>query len=324
MVRRLLLLPIGLLLALLLPAVASASGGGSGAPDETFALSGTHALGDQAVLLATERVTAAGQVSSPAPGARVRVTFRRGGRAIKTVNRALDGSGRYSADLAPNSTGVITVEATMPGAGSLGTARVLVLKPTAGPSESGLHVRFLQQQLRALHYAVRETGRMDDQTNSAVIAYRKVNGFQRVTNATRTIFFALAQGRGGYRVRYPGDGRHVEADLTHQVLALVNPGGQVFRLYHMSSGRPSLKTPVGRFRIFSQLWGWNHGAYDGSYFVKSQGYTCGVHGYPWVPTHPGSHCCLRIAMADARFVRLWIHMRMRVDTFYRRTSAAVG
>ena len=160
-------------------------------------------------------------------------------------------------------------------------------KPSAGLRESGPNVRFLQQQLRALHYAVQVTGRMDAQTDRAVIAYRKVNGFQRVTNATRTIFFALAQGRGAYRVRYPGDGRHVEADLTHQVLALVNPGGKVFRVYHTSSGRPSLKTPAGRFRVFSQKWGWHAGSFDGSYFVKSQGYTCGVHGYPYLPHAPG-------------------------------------
>jgi hypothetical protein len=266
-------------------------------------------------------VVALGQVGSP--GTQVHVTFRRGGRVIKAITSGVDGSGRYRADLRPGTPGAVTVEATAPGQGSLGSASVLVLKPTAGAGESGPNVRFLQQQLRALHYAVQETGRTDAQTDRAVIAYRKVNGFQRVTNATRTIFFALAQGRGAYRVRYPGDGRHVEGDLTHQVLALVNPGGKVFRVYHTSSGRPSLKTPVGRFRVFSQKWGWHDGSFDGSYFVKSKGYTCGVHGYPYLPTHGGSHCCLRISMADARFVRLWIRMRMRIDTFYRRNAAVL-
>ena len=54
--------------------------------------------------------------------------------------------------------------------------------------------------------------------------------------------------RGNFHVRYPGDGRHVEADLTKQVLAEIEPGGRVRTIYTMSSGKPSTPTVLGRFQ----------------------------------------------------------------------------
>ena len=57
----------------------------------------------------------------------------------------------------------------------------------------------------------------------------------------------LAHGGGDFPVRYRSDGRHVEANLTKQVLAEIEPGGKVREIYTISSGKPSTPTVVGRF-----------------------------------------------------------------------------
>ena len=47
----------------------------------------------------------------------------------------------------------------------------------------------------------------------------------------------LAHGGGVFHVRYRGDGRHVEADLTRQVLAEIEPGGHVHAPLHDELGQ---------------------------------------------------------------------------------------
>ena len=43
----------------------------------------------------------------------------------------------------------------------------------------------------------------------------------RTMVADATVFSALAAGEGAFPVEFPSHGRHVEGDLTHQVLALI-------------------------------------------------------------------------------------------------------
>jgi lipoprotein-anchoring transpeptidase ErfK/SrfK len=122
----------------------------------------------------------------------------------------------------------------------------------------------------------------------------------------------LQRGRGEFRVRFPHHGRHVEADLAHQVLAEILPGGRVERIYTMSSGKPSTPTVVGNFHVYSKTPGTNHkGMVDYNYFVG--GYA--IHGYAQVPTYPASHGCLRIPIPDAAPVFGWMHVGTPVDVY---------
>jgi hypothetical protein len=165
-----------------------------------------------------------------------------------------------------------------------------------------------------MHYPVGVTGRYDSATGRAVLAYRKVNRLPRLYWASRAIFSRLALLRGGFVPRYPGHGRHVEADLGRQVLALIYPGGAVYRIYPMSSGKRSTPTVVGSYRFYLKTFGINSlGMVHSSYFVG--GYA--VHGFRSVPTHPASHGCLRIPLADARFVYRWIRIGEGIDVYYR-------
>jgi lipoprotein-anchoring transpeptidase ErfK/SrfK len=104
----------------------------------------------------------------------------------------------------------------------------------------------------------------------------------------------------------------VEADLSRQVLALINPGGKVYRVLVTSSGKPSTPTVLGSFRVYSQTPGFNaEGMLDSNYFIG--GYA--IHGYPDVPPYAASHGCLRIPNSLARFVMNWLDFGDRVDVY---------
>jgi lipoprotein-anchoring transpeptidase ErfK/SrfK len=127
------------------------------------------------------------------------------------------------------------------------------------------------------------------------------------------MFRLLGYGAGGFHVRYRGDGRHVEADLTRQVLAEIEPGGNVHELYEISSGKPSTPTVIGRFRVYEKTPGFNAKAMlDSNYFIA--GYA--IHGYAEVPTFPASHGCLRVPIPNAASIFAWVGIGTPVDVYY--------
>ena len=107
--------------------------------------------------------------------------------------------------------------------------RRVVVPPSAKPGSRGPVVRLLQTQLAKLGYVVGRHGVYDARTARAVIAFRKVTGMPRTTIASADVFRRLAPAAGAFHVRYPGHGRHVEADLSRQVLALIDAAGKVER-----------------------------------------------------------------------------------------------
>ena len=190
--------------------------------------------------------------------------------------------------------------------------RLRVLPATLAAGSRGRVVWLLQRELASLHYAVPQSGVYDEGTEQAVIAYRKVNGLAREATTEARIFGLLQRRAGAFRVRYPGDGRHVEADLARQVLAEIEPGGRVRQIYTMSSGKPSTPTVLGRFRVYLKTPGVNsEGMVDSNYFIR--GYA--IHGYAEVPTYPASHGCLRLPIPDAPAVYAWVQIGTPVDVY---------
>jgi lipoprotein-anchoring transpeptidase ErfK/SrfK len=125
----------------------------------------------------------------------------------------------------------------------------------------------------------------------------------RTTNVNRSIVTRIAKFDGYFKPRFKGSNRHVEADLSRQVLALV-VNGKTVHTYHTSSGTSSTPTVKGNFRFYLKTPGTNSkGMFYSSYFIR--GYA--IHGYPSVPTGPASHGCLRIPNLYAKFVYNWIH-----------------
>jgi peptidoglycan hydrolase-like protein with peptidoglycan-binding domain len=260
-----------------------------------------------------------------APGQRVSVHFKSRGKVVKVVHPRLRGPssagcGHFSAQMTPRRPGAYFARADLeptPGTAAarsaLRRARVIAVLRPLHPGSRGPSVRLLQRQLRAAGYVVGRSGLYDDRTARAVLAFRKLSGLPRTTNASRRVLRRLAAGGGRFRVSHPDHGHHVEADLSHQILALIDHG-KVQRIYPLSSGKPSTPTVLGSFRVYSKTPGYNaKGMYFSNYFIR--GYA--IHGYAEVPVYPASHGCLRVPIPDAISIYNWVRFGDRVDVYYR-------
>jgi lipoprotein-anchoring transpeptidase ErfK/SrfK len=277
---------------------------------------------------AANRVALAGQpwrvriVMQPwVAGQTATVRFYRHGQKLRVVNVTLlqssTGKSGYALAAFKTSTpGTVQIKATHL---ATATAPQLVAKPVkvnvaalhVGPGARGPAVRLLQQQLSSLGYVVGQRGLFDERTGRAVLAFRKVTGMARTTNASADVFAALAKGKGAFTVRHPNHGKHVEADLSRQVIALIN-GSKVERIYPVSSGKPSTPTVQGTFRVYSKLPGYNaEGMYFSSFFIRG----FAVHGYASVPVFAASHGCLRVPIPDAVSIYRWLRIGDIVDVY---------
>ncbi len=271
--------------------------------------------------LVGSRIVAQGIVTPYVGGQAVRVSFYREGRKVadKTVSvRAIgNGEGQFHVDYRGASPGLVEARAAhsvtpQQVAFSARSPGVRFVQANLGPGARGQSVRLLQSELDELHFAVPLSGVFEEGTGRALVAYRKMTGLERVPYAGRQIFRLLSRGAGSFHVRYPGDGRHVEANLTKQVLAEIEPDGRVRTIYTMSSGKPSTPTVLGRFRVYEKTPGVNsEGMVDSNYFIR--GYA--IHGYAEVPTYAASHGCLRVPVPDAPAIYAWVQTGTPVDVY---------
>jgi hypothetical protein len=267
------------------------------------------------------RIVVRGVVWPYVGGQTIKVSIYREGRKVAvdrvSVLAVGNGSGQFRVDYSSRYPGLVQARAAhyanaQQGAFSARSAGVRFVQVNLGPGAQGGSVRLLQSELNVLHYAVPLSGVLDEGTGRALIAYRKMAGLERTAYAGRRVFELLAHGGGAFHVRYPHDGRHVEADLTRQVLAEIAPGGHVQALYTMSSGKPSTPTVIGHFQVYMKTLGTNsHGMVDSNYFIR--GYA--IHGYAEVPTYAASHGCLRVPIPDASAIYAWVREGTPVDVY---------
>lgn len=158
----------------------------------------------------------------------------------------------------------------------------------------GHNVASFNGGLRKMGYIANRGRCFRGKTARGVLAYRKVNGMAPGSRAGKGLVKRVFAGRGGYRVRRPRAGRHVEAPLAKQVLVFAE-GGRAVAIYPISSGKPSTPTVTGRYRFHRTEPGHNNlDMYHSWYFVG--GYA--IHGYKSVPNHPASNGCIRTFIAD--------------------------
>ena len=144
-----------------------------------------------------------------------------------------------------------------------------------------------------------------------MMAFRKTNGMKRTFNANPGIFKKLANGRGGFHLKYPGAGKHVEVDISRQVMVLAN-NGKPQHTIHVSTGAPATPTIRGHFRFYSRQAGFNSsGMYYSVYFRG--GYA--THGYHSVPTYPASHGCVRNPIPLSVFIYNWVRLGMSIYVY---------
>jgi len=238
-------------------------------------------------------------------GAGVTVDVFKGTKRVKhravAVSKA-GARGAFSFSFKPGGRGVYRVRASAPGGSR--TIRVFVVAPRASAGSRGTAVRALQSRLAQLGYLTPVNGVFDASTGRAVLAFRKVNGYARTTSASLAVFKRLARGGGGFHLRYPSAGKHVEFDWSRQVLVLAR-GAQPEKIVPASSGKPSTPTVFGKFNFYSKTPGFNsHGMYYSNYFIG--GYA--IHGYAEVPDYAASHGCIRIPIPSAKAVYAWIDL----------------
>ncbi len=303
------------------PAPAAPTAPGANVVAGHIELVAQHVGGSPPFALIGQRIVIRGIVTPYVGGQTVKVTFYDDGRkvAVKTVGvQAIgNGAGQFHIGYAGGGTGLVQARAihyatAQQGAFAGRSPAVRYVSANVGPGSSGQSVRLLQSELNVLHYAAPSSGVFDEGTGRALIAYRKMTGLARVPDAGRRVFELLQRGAGSFHVRYRSDGRHVEASLTKQVLAEIEPGGRVREIYTMSSGKPSTPTVVGRFQVYSKTPGVNsEGMVDSNYFIR--GYA--IHGYAEVPTYAASHGCLRVPIPNAPAIYAWVRYGTPVDVY---------
>jgi hypothetical protein len=272
--------------------------------------------GKRTYAVAHTNVRVAGTINVAAAGDGVTVELSRKGKVRRRQLAGVNKQGKFAAKLKVGTTGSFTVQVIHKqgvnvAAGKSGRVHFTAVTGSLHQGMSGPTVRLMQRQLARLAYVTPRGGRFDDATGRAVLAYRKVNRMARITSTNASMLSKLFSGRGGFALRHPSAGKHVEADLSRQVLVLANHG-KPERIYHMSSGKPSTPTVVGSFRFYTKGPGYNaKGMYYSNYFIR--GYA--IHGYAEVPTYNASHGCLRVPLANAVSIYRWISLGDRIFVY---------
>lgn len=301
------------------PAPAKAPGGEEGgAPDPTappvrdarvkLRLKGVK----KGKLAVGNRFTAAGTLAPYVKGEKVTLIVRRGKKTIKrkTVTpKQKKGSnfGRFSISKKQISPGRFSVQAVHKPSAKLSysqdkTGSFRIKYPSLREGNRSTKVRIFNKLLAQKGYVNDEGKKYDAATARAVLAFRKVNKMSRTMKASSSIFKKLAKGKGGYRLKYPGSGKHVELDISRQVMVLAK-GKKVDEIYHVSTGASATPTPPGTWQFYRKEPGYNSlRMYYSVYW--NRGYA--THGYHSVPTYPASHGCARNPEANSKHIYDWI------------------
>lgn len=292
----------------------------SAPPRFSLDASGIYSYRGDRYILPRTLIEVRGQVAVDLGDQFVSVVINRSGRTIKTDRVRLTtrgGKSNFEFKYRPKKKGkyIFTVDLTeaqkqIVSAGN-GIA-VTAVRTSIRRGNKGVAVRVFQAKLAALNYAVPRNGKYNDATARAFMAYRKNNFMSRNYSAGSKVAKKLAAGKGGFRLRYPKAGRHVEVSIKRQVMALAD-NGKVQRIYHISGGAPSTPTIRGTYNVYRKDWGTNaKGMVHSAYFIRG----FAIHGFASVPNYGASHGCVRVPIPNAASIFNWINMGTRIDTYY--------
>jgi L,D-transpeptidase catalytic domain len=277
-------------------------------------------LHGNAVTVAGRTLEVQGIVTPYVPGQSVTVRSFAGRHLVKSDLLRLKPSangrfGTFTERVTSSRTGILRVRVrharTLQQQGFFDQRAVAVLGTAGGFGSRGSFVALIQQRLNALHVYVPQTGAYDQQTGLALDAYHRLLGWGVSQSLDGRTVRALLDGRGTFVVRHPRDGKHIEGNLGRQLLAEIN-GSKVYRIYPISSGKPSTPTVLGHFRVYLRTPGYlPDGMYFSSFFYG--GYA--IHGYNPAPDYPASHGCMRLPIIDAISVYNWLNFGDVVDVY---------
>jgi hypothetical protein len=326
-VIRRLALAVGAAVLLAVPATAAAAPKESGhpqnqakpeVPDATVKIDVGGLKGGKATILDTVPVT--GTVSPYVEGQHVEVSFYLNGKQVLGRQVAIEpgpnGTGKFESSVVVKESGKYAVSAkhvATPNLGADSTVRKswTVTFPKLNRGECSDVVAAFKAHLAQMGYVSGGGKCFTARLGREVLAYRKVNGMDRTKKAGPGLLKEVFANKGGYHVKYPDAGEHVEAPLALQVLVLIK-NGKPFAIYPISSGKPSTPTITGHYEFYRQEPGYNS---EGMYysFYWHNGYA--VHGYHEVPNYAASHGCLRTFIADQPRIYEQLHFGESIFVF---------
>lgn len=219
-------------------------------------------------------VPVVGTVKPALPGTKVAVSFFRNGKRIErkrvSIDRKGDG-GVFRAKLRVTTDGKFAVSARYDGGRGIGADSTVrkswrVRFPALHQGQCGDVVVGFKTAMRKMGYIANSGRCYGGKTARGVLAYRKVNGMTRSFRSGRGLVKRVFAGRGGYRVRHPGAGTHVEAPLSKQVIVFAK-GDRPVAIYPVSSGTSATPTVTGHFEFIRTEPGYNaKGMYYSFYF----------------------------------------------------------
>lgn len=291
---------------LALPATAAAAPAKKPAPapappsEATVKVKVGHLDGGRAEIM--QKVPVTGTLAPFVAGQEVKVTFYLDGKILFSRNLPVSkagGKGTFRTSIEVRENGKYAVAAKHVATPELGADETVrkswkVSFPSLHQGQCGDVVVGFKKAMRKMGYIANSGNCFGDKTARGVLAYRKVNDMARSMRAGAGLVKKAFSGKGGYEVRHPGAGDHLEAPLSKQVLVFTK-GDEPYAIYPISSGKSSTPTVTGHFEMIRTEPGYNsHGMYYSWYFYG--GYA--VHGYESVPDYPASHGCLRTFIAD--------------------------
>ena len=256
----------------------------------------------------TDKVVASGQVPGFAPGEQVTLEVTASGRKVVSKKIAPKPNGSFAEPFFISACCAYSVTASVGDRTSTPqTFRVRVPRRVSRGPVAKLFNRSLQAQ--GFHTGTRGP-RVTSGTHLAIKAFRKVNGMSWNEAYSPSIFRTLLLGKGAFNPRF-SDGKHVEVDISRQVMALVE-GKRPVHTFHVSTGTGGTPTVLGNYRFYLKQPGYNSSRmYYSVYFIG--GYA--THGYSSVPNGRASHGCVRNPIQFSRFIYNWIDLGDPMHTY---------
>jgi L,D-transpeptidase catalytic domain len=257
-----------------------------------------------------DRMLVHGRLADPGPNKRVTIRVRNEGRKLFTKKvDPHNGTGRFQMPLRITRCCRYVVLAEQ---GEFSSRRVDFRVRVPNGVGRGAQAKLFHRLMKKEGYHVAGLPKRKNwATKLAILAFRKVNGMARNTRFSKKIFKKLLQGRGGFKPQHRR-GRHVEVDISRQVMSLI-AGGEAQHTFHVSTGAPSTPTIRGKFRFYARQPGYNASHMYYSVYFRG-GYA--THGYDPVPTYPASHGCVRNPIPYSRFIYGWVRLGMPIYVYF--------
>jgi hypothetical protein len=254
-----------------------------------------------------KKVVVDGVVATPLPTDKVAVTVSASGRELFKKSIDPKAGGKFEIPITVDACCTYKVLAEAGGKSDAVQFGVSVPKGIGKGPATKLFNQLLQKE--GFHTGTKGP-RATMGTRLAIKAFRKTNGMARSEAYRPSIFRTLLMGKGGFVPRHD-DGRHVEVDISRQVMSLIE-GDEPVHTFHVSTGASSTPTVRGKFNFYMKQAGYNaKRMYFSVYFIG--GYA--THGYNPVPNYNASHGCVRNPIPFSRFIYNWVEIGMPIYVY---------